>query len=562
MGESAGRYGRRVSMWLVILLTGCLSLTAGAQQPVFPLTFRIQPQLPRDAFASSLTEVCIVLGDEQMHFIKEDDVHWRNWDSTLDLPFAWRTSQPGAVTAVYQVSTLPFPEDSDHIMNPPGLVVSGFAGAPPPTGEWRYFTIDFRTFAPVPPGETRPSSGSNVVTAPAVPSTIRAPAVKAPASALVAPNVFTSASTPSTYLTIVEYYIRVVTLSALAKPVGIPSPAVKITYGELPDENQTFAYQGQTTLNHPTVRVTGYVPIQTEDPEAMYYYIVTQDIYAPGFDTLYHRGDPINFKPKAEDAGFWESLWNSIGEVYSDVTGFFKSAVNWCATAYEDIKGYAIDAAVVVAGEDARGLLTTGLEIGLAAMGIPPSIPNYDELTSLGKDYLVEAAADYTGLPPEATAAAVDAFLEEASRQASGGENPNVWIKPDPSKTYRPAYLTVFAQNASGQTSDPIFAQFQVQIPALAHANLFHSAYAYIPALAPGETISLPVYLEEDYAMHDPDNPFGGESYYAGMQRFWNAYNTQSARIRVSTTGSSQSVNPTQVQQELVLYDCRDSQSF
>jgi len=563
MKGNAARFHRWASRGLFVLWVGCLGLTVTAQQPVVLFPLQIERQLPRGAFASSLTDLSIVIGREQTFFVKETEAHWRNWDSTLNLHFTWTTSQPGAVSAVYQVATVPFSDGLEQVMDPPGLVDSGFAGAPPATGERRYFSIDLRAFAPVPPGETRPYSSSGAVAAPAVRPTLRSPAVKAPGSAFAVPGLFVSSPRPSTYLTVVEYYVRVVTLNAFAMPVGVPSPAVKITYGELPaDGGQTFVYQGQNTLIHPALAVTRYVPIQTEDPKAMYHYVVTQDIYVPGFETLYHKGDQLDFTPEEDDPGFWESLWDSIGEIYSDVTGFFKNAVNWCATAYEDMKGYAVDAAVVVAGEDARGLLTTGLEVGLAAMGIPPSIPNYDELTSLGKDYLVEAAADYTGLPPEATAAAVDAFLEEATRQANGGGNPSVWMKPDPIYTYRPAYLALVARNAAAEASNPVFARIDVQVPTLGGSDLFHSAYAYIPALTSGETISLRVYLEENYAMRDPDHPFGGESYYAGMQRFWDAYNTRSAAISVTTTGSPQSLNPTQGQQELVLYDCRFAQSF
>ena len=551
-------------VWLsavLFLLVGCF-MSVEATQPLF-LALPLQIRLPRAIFAASLTDLSIAkFGGEQTFFVKETKAHWRNWDSTLNLRFAWTTSQAGAVSAVYQVSTVPFPDDLENAMTPPGLVATGFAGAPPAEGERQVFYIDLRAFAPVPPGETRPSSTAGAVTAPAISPIVRAPAVKAPASVISAPGLFASKPRPSTYLAIVDYYIRIVTLSALARPVGVPSPPVKITYGELADGGQTIAYQGQNTLNHPSVAVIGYVPIQTEDPQAMYHYIVTHDIYLPVFGTIYYKGQQLDFTPEEGNPGFWESLWDSIGAAFSSATDFFRSAVNWCATAYEDIKGYAIDAAVIVAGEDARGMLTVGLEIGLAAMGIPPSIPNYDELTNLGKDYLVQAAADYTGLPPEATEAAVNAFLEEATRQANGGGNPNVWIKPDPVHAYRPAYLEVVARNSTSESSDPVFAQIAVQVPTLGHSDLFHSTYAYIPALTPGETISLRVYLEENYAMRDPDNPFGGESYYAGMHRFWDAYNNRSATVSVSTIGSPQSQNPTQGQQQLTVHDCRYTQSF
>ena len=560
MSRGTARVCRWAGLGLALgLLVGSLGVHALGQPFLLPIRFQFQ--LPHAIFASSLTDLSIVIGREQTFFVKETKAHWRNWDSTLNLRFMWTSSQPGIASAIYQVSTIPFSADASQILDPPGLVASGPAGEALAAGDRQVFTIDLRAFAPVPPGETRPSS-SATATAPTFGPIVRMPALPSPAVRAM-PGFGTSSPPPSSYLTVVQYSIRVVTLGPSGMPVGIPSPPVTVTYGELPpDEGSSVPYYGQQTLNHPSVAVTGYVPIQKEDPQAIYHYVVIRDIHVPMFGTLFYEGEPLDFSPQEDDEGFWESLWDSISEAFSDITSFFKSAVNWCATAYEDMKAYAIDAAVVVAGEDARGLLTVGLEIGLAAMGIPPSLPNYDELTGMGKDYLVQAAADAAGLPPEVAAVAVDAFLDEATRQANGGGNPNIWFKPDPRYTYRPAYFTVIAGNPTGQTTDPVYTRIKVHVPAVGNAELFHSAYAYIPSLDPWETIPLRVYLEENYALRDPGNPFAGESYYAGMQRFWSYYNNHPASISVITTGAPNTANPTLAQQQIVLSDCRIAQSF
>jgi len=562
MQSGRRRLNRRGSACIAAVVL-VLSLGCVAAGQAFLLPIQFQFQLPHAMFATSLTDLSLVIGKEQTFFVKEYKAHWRNWDSTLNLRFAWTTTQPGVASAIYQVTTVPYPADPAHVLDPPGLVETGSAGSPPASAERRIFSIDLRSFAPVPPGETRPSSPSgSTAVSPTIGPMVRiapglAPAVRA------MPGLVKESSPPSNVLSLVWYYVRVVTLDGNGKPVGVPSPPVRILFGELPeDEGASVSYHGQETLHHPSVRLTAYTPIQKEDPQAMYHYIVIRDIYLPVFGTLYYKGQPVDFTPQQDDPGFWESLWESLGALYASIGDFFRSAVNWCATAYEDIKGYAIEAAVVVAGEDARGLLTVGLELGLAAMGIPPSIPNYDELTSLGKDYMIQAAADYTGLPPEATEAAVNALIEEASRQANGGGNPDIWFKPDPAYAYRPSFFDLVARNPTLEPTDPVFARIKVQVPAQGNAELFHASYAYIPELLPGSSLSVRVYLEENYALRDPNQQFGGESYYAGMHRFWDYYNQYSATVSVITTGSPNTANPTQGQQQVTVYDCRYAQSL
>jgi hypothetical protein len=51
-------------------------------------------------------------------------------------------------------------------------------------------------------------------------------------------------------------------------------------------------------------------------------------------------------------------------------------------------------------------LLAAGLDAGLAAMGVPPSIPNFDQLAQLGKGYLAQTLADQAAqagypIPPD-----------------------------------------------------------------------------------------------------------------------------------------------------------------
>jgi hypothetical protein len=129
---------------------------------------------------------------------------------------------------------------------------------------------------------------------------------------------------------------------------------------------------------------------------------------------------------KCSSGSSCELSLSGIGSCLSEgfEAGFqaLRDFANWVSTTYADLKASVVTfiventpigdlckAAVGVAGggsEECNKIVTAAIDIGLAACGIPPSIPNFDQLVAEGEDYLIEAAAQELrdqGIPCEST---------------------------------------------------------------------------------------------------------------------------------------------------------------
>ena len=124
--------------------------------------------------------------------------------------------------------------------------------------------------------------------------------------------------------------------------------------------------------------------------------------------------------------GFIDSLVSfgeSVGDIVTAGVTAVGLGVDFLAKLYEDAKE-AVEAVVqnvimVVPGlgqlcsaypEECKAAIQTGVTTGLAAMGLPPSVPNWDQLKQQGVDYLAAEVASQTGVPPEIA----DEFVERA----------------------------------------------------------------------------------------------------------------------------------------------------
>jgi hypothetical protein len=205
-------------------------------------------------------------------------------------------------------------------------------------------------------------------------------------------------------------------------------------------------------------------------------YRVTKDhvlfnfIGAP-WDTIVHNftGVPFGAKatrnmtfclppPKGGGGGnFLENFVNSFGSVLTGAFGAFADVVNYASKLWEEIQDAVVDVAASAVdevgivdcgkGSTCRGALETGLEIGLAAMGVPPSLPNFDELMDQGLDYLAAEVASQTGVPQVlvdyASQEAKDFVKSVAEKMKTNYAVSGLpdWIAPD--IQFDPAYLTV-----------------------------------------------------------------------------------------------------------------------
>jgi len=104
-----------------------------------------------------------------------------------------------------------------------------------------------------------------------------------------------------------------------------------------------------------------------------------------------------------------DNAWyDKLGEDLGVVGGWLEKGLEYAAKAWQDIKAFAIKTLMKVTGleavcelaEDAvlpegacYTVVSAAVDVGLASMGIPPTLPNFDKLMDEGLDYAVELAA-------------------------------------------------------------------------------------------------------------------------------------------------------------------------
>jgi hypothetical protein len=376
---------------------------------------------------------------------------------TVSLHLRW-TERSGTTTAGrWQVTTLAPPNSLTDWEHPPGLVASGEVGRIPDTGE-----LDI-TFTPQAAG----LRGRDARPAPRASPT--------------------------------RFYVRIVGLDRQGHPSGPPSNSICVDWtppagfeGKIPtpeQERQAAEEAAKKKAAAAPARMSlSFEPFQEEKPEAHYHYVVTRDFPLMGMK----KGEKITVKPKSNN-------WlDDVGDALGDAASFVEDSVNWVSHAWTDIKAFAVDAvADRIPGCDARCRmgLEAGLNAGLAAMGVPPSLPNFDQLAQAGKGYLVQTLAEEASrrsgvpIPPEAAEAIVDRMYEAAKKSADGSGSGGGWLRPDPDFMYRPpmARVTIISQSATELRDLVLVVEFH---------RLYYSKQVPLPPITPGAQLSVPVVLE------------------------------------------------------------------
>jgi hypothetical protein len=465
--------------------------------------------------------------DEYTHYHPQSSVIWP-WDHLpTKIGYRWKDANPGTAAVMWQISLLPFTDGRVGWEYPPGIVAHGVS--PKSNYEWTNFTIDFPSFAPKPGTPVVPAirirkQGSGTSSQPLLTTDeqlmIRR-ALELRSRKLNGP---------------VSLWVRVVPITANRKPNGHAARQTEVIWGPQPPANVTLS-PGMTppAANHPKVRVAEYIPLQwSGNPYLM---LCVQDwppqnsgtsafwpqsgtvaTWSPG--SVFKAGQTYDFTPRPN--GWFENFVDSIGGLIS----FIADVVNWVSKAYDDLKKMVIDAVCSVLGDKVRGLVTAGLAIGMAAIGMPPSLPNFDDLASMGADYLENVVIEQVpGLPPDEAKSAINAFVSAAKSTAEHGDGSAILI-PAPSQRRRPAVVWLEASNTTGQPTTSLDAQilFSTYTPDWHRvADLTGQSYpdgfkpqqvyksrdpVHIPSIKPGQPpLRIPVVLEPTYDEEkDPNN--------------------------------------------------------
>ena len=345
-----------------------------------------------------------------------------------------------------------------------------------------------------------------------------------------------------------KYYVRAVSLTKGSQPgtaVAWYTNTVSVIYGEAA---QVKFYENiKIDPKIPKVVSIKYQPVKWEEPNwAMHYVVVTQPTYKDVFgefiaemtgdpDRLYEPykvGTKIDFTPQPEEKSWWEEAWDAITDFVNNVVELVKSVVNWVSATFDKIKSGLINAVLSALdlpepfNSALKTALTALVDYGLASIGIPPSLPNFDQLTDMGVDYLATVAMQQAGIPAEDfIKEGVEDLAEDlsnefkSSTEKSGQPNPLNWsfVKFDPDYLYRPAYIQIKIKNtystptpagrlffrADKQLDSSLMGKDQATSYIIAgtgstYVQVYKPIYGLeIPQLAPGQEITIPLILEE-----------------------------------------------------------------
>jgi len=407
--------------------------------------------------------------------------------------FRWRTDVPGAVAGRVELSTERFPVE-----------VGGQQQDPPLLASW-----------------TVPLSQQGWSTVPAV--DFAAPFATPPCDAQQNPNGCATQLTPSGILNRAVHagapiFARVVPIDANGARLG---------------GNTAFGIASTLQVAHTRLAVDMPPPPPPEpallfdglfyhppDPERADRY--NQGCYKVNTEhtlpaSLFVPGDPWGTRIAADGArpwgatlpvGEWWCFSHSSGtldDIVDSISGLVDAVgdlVNEISKLYEDIKkgvvsavASAIDHIGIVNCEDAcQAALMAGLDAALASVGLPPSLPNFDELADRGLDYLAEVAAEESGVPPyvidEARTLAARAIQEMKSKNHLP-EAP--WLTPDDG--FRPGDLQTFLRRSATSTD---------QLPGVLRfdsGSTFHGTDVFVPSNLPTDDgVLITVQLLPDFS--------------------------------------------------------------
>lgn len=274
-------------------------------------------------------------------------------------------------------------------------------------------------------------------------------------------------------------------------------------------------------------------------------FVVTETTTAPlikGFPEITYKEGQTVCPPKPKEPSFLEAVVN-----------FVVDAVNWVANTYAKLKDAVIDfvSQFVPAALCNKSCIGALLDIGLAALGIPPSLPNFDQLMNQGIAYLASAAVEQIGVPKAlqdlaegpAKDIAIEQFKNTAEEQIKDGIKAGIkemqknlssqvaWIangvpiKPDPLGDYQAPGMTIRVTRKPGAgvcTGAKISVLATVssttpngvkELDGQPWAWLYEGKVLPLPPLAENESVTIPVILKPRFSYGYP-----GAKYYSYNQ--------------------------------------------
>lgn len=450
-------------------------------------------------------------GEFPTKFLDETSIRAESFSKPhLYLPFRWRPKVTGVKAVEWQVCRNPSTVDLQDWQYPPGLLARGRSSAVPPASDREaYLVIDFRPIYDLPPGysyprplpQHRPSATPTPILRPKPATSDKlSPALqlkyqqKSERFARALTNMAQRRS----------HYVRLVLLSGKGKALGL-SPWVRVRSGE-PSQIEIYADALPDPVPAPNVvppeihlnRYSGPNYFNYDDKH--YRFVVLGNV--PSFIRTqlgWKPGDKLFLKPKRDDDGWLDKVGDAMGAAFNA----FGDLVNWLSKTWDDLKMRLINA-VCSNNEDCAEIALPVLNTGLTYLGIPPELPNFNELTSMGADYLATYVATQTGLPEEGVRLGLEEMGDLVNYPPSGSGS---FLWPDPDYQDTPAVIWIEVHNPRAEPTDPVALHLKYgtlcgdtcgNAPNL---PTFLDTVTPIPPLRPGQSMEIPVFLTENPAI-------------------------------------------------------------
>jgi hypothetical protein len=440
-----------------------------------------------------------------------------NWHKTvINWTFEWETKAQDLKAVEWQVSFMPFPPaEGRSDTAPTGLLGKGNVSGVPKPGGKSAFNIVLSKWAPRPPdwagAFASSQSQGNVSAKPAVPQSQSGKARQArpvpgsPQSSPAKPDLFpegtgkppspAAASAQIFSPLFTNLYVRLVPVGADGKQSGTASNTVILEFGDPPKPaGPDFSADA---IKLPKVSLQGASGLRPEASDVMCWMVATQDIKI-GPSVVYKKGAKNNVCAPRDEAWYEE-----IADVFESFAGLISGAVNYVSKVYNNAKAKLVSSVSGAIGCCAA-VIDLAVNAGLAAVGMPPSLPNFDQLVAGAQgdleDYLAQQIVNAAPVPvpPELAKKAVHELIETSKGAlkdgGSGGGGTPQWI-PDPQRQYRPFVMTLKITNPHGVPSPAVLMKIT---EASGH---FLTKQIQVPKLAPGASMSLPI------AMTPKDDP-------------------------------------------------------
>ncbi len=217
------------------------------------------------------------------------------------------------------------------------------------------------------------------------------------------------------------------------------------------------------------------------------------------------------------------SWYDTFFDVLEGLFEAFETVVNAVSAAWANIQALAVQVVAYAVqaltfntikcgdSDTCKGVLQTGLSVAMTYCGIPPTVPNFAELEHMGTGYIAAVAAEelgagdiYNNLPDNVKdeisgnaagvagdlAGSLDSQTSSITATAAGS-----WYIPDPMYYQsHPAFVIVKVSNPNNQPSDA------ATLTVVDSQSLYRqSEEVHIPPLSPGQSVSVPVVLRENF---------------------------------------------------------------